>query len=188
MQVPILSVAVVEFGMHTPRYWSETLHGVSMECWKTCLILTVFDLLLWNFLGTQLKDIIVDNIFKKEVISTCNFTTNSDFVCFIIHSKGNLSLRGVTWNSRNWPIRCQNSNLWHHCDRQNKTWLDTFYVYHNSSRSTLVRFHCLAHQCNLSSIKWHVRPCESFGLYLVSESHKRSILIRYLTKMFFVMN
>ena len=57
-----------------------------------------------------------------------------------------------------------------------------FYVYHNSPRSTLVRFLCLAHQCNLSSIKWHIRPCERFGLYLVSEGHKRSILIRYLTK------
>ena len=32
MQVSILSVAVVEFGTHTPRYWSETFHGVSMEC------------------------------------------------------------------------------------------------------------------------------------------------------------
>ena len=30
----------------------------------------------------------------------------------------------------------------------------------------------------------HIRPCENFGLYLVSESHKRSILIRYLTKKF----
>ena len=59
-----------------------------------------------------------------------------------------------------------------------------FYVYHNSPRSTLVRFLCLAHQCNLSSIIWHIRPCESFGLYLVSESHKRSILIMYLTKKF----
>ena len=28
----ILSVAVVEFGRHTPHYWSETYHGVSMEC------------------------------------------------------------------------------------------------------------------------------------------------------------
>ena len=25
----ILLVAVVEFGTHTPRYWSETYHGVS---------------------------------------------------------------------------------------------------------------------------------------------------------------
>ena len=31
----------------------------------------------------------------------------------------NLSLRGVTWNSHNWPIRCQNSNLWRDCDQQN---------------------------------------------------------------------
>ena len=90
-----------------------------MECWKICLISIVFDLILWNFLETQLKDIIVDNIFKKEVMWTCNFATNSDFVCFTIHSKGNLSLWGVTWNSSNWPIRCQNSNLWHHCDWQN---------------------------------------------------------------------
>ena len=27
-----LSVAVVEFGIHMPRYWSETFHGVSIEC------------------------------------------------------------------------------------------------------------------------------------------------------------
>ena len=41
----ILSVAVVEFGTHTPCYWSETYHGVSMECWKICLISFVFDLI-----------------------------------------------------------------------------------------------------------------------------------------------
>ena len=60
-------------------------------------------------------------------------------------------------------------------------------VYHNSPRSTLVRFLCLAHQCNLSclsSIKRHVRPCESFGLYHVTESHMKSILIRYFIKSF----
>ena len=34
----ILSVAVVEFGTHTPRYWSETYQGVSMDCWKICHI------------------------------------------------------------------------------------------------------------------------------------------------------
>ena len=28
----ILSVAVVEFGTHTPQNWSETYHGVSMDC------------------------------------------------------------------------------------------------------------------------------------------------------------
>ena len=67
--------------------------------------------LIQNFLETQLKDIIVDNMFYNEVISGCNFAANSDFVCFIIHSKYNLSLQGVTWNSRNWPIRCQNSHL-----------------------------------------------------------------------------
>ena len=54
-----------------------------------------------------------------------------------------------------------------------------WYVYHNSPRSTLVRFLCLAHQCNLSSIKWHTRPSVSFGLYLVTESHMSSTLIRY---------
>ena len=32
VEILILSVAVVEFGTHTPRYWSETYHGVSMDC------------------------------------------------------------------------------------------------------------------------------------------------------------
>ena len=67
----------------------------------------------------RLQDIIVDNIFYNEGISACNFAANSDFVCFVIHSKGNLSFWEVTWNSRNWPIRCPNSSLWHHCDGQN---------------------------------------------------------------------
>ena len=33
-------------------------------------------------------------MFYNEVISVCNFVANSDFVCFIIHYKGNLSPTG----------------------------------------------------------------------------------------------
>ena len=32
MNLQILSVAVVKFGTHSPRDWSETHQGVSMEC------------------------------------------------------------------------------------------------------------------------------------------------------------
>ena len=49
----------------------------------------------------------------------------------LIHSKGNLSLRGVIWNSSNWPIGYHNSNLWHNCKRQNN--IETcHYQYGNS--------------------------------------------------------
>ena len=107
----ILSVAVVEFGIHTLRYWSETFHGVSI--YGVLKNLSYFNCFWSNIVKFSGDTVVgyhcwyVDNILKKEVISTCNFTTNSDSVCFIIHSKGNLSLRGVTWNSRNWPIRFQ---------------------------------------------------------------------------------
>ena len=47
------------------------------------------------------------------------------------------------------------------------------------AQGTLVRFLCLAYQCTLSSIKWHIRPCKSFGLCFVTASHMSSILIRY---------
>ena len=43
--------------------------------------------------------------FTIKVMLACTFAENVEFVCFINHSKDILSLRGVTWNSRNWiPI------------------------------------------------------------------------------------
>ena len=52
----------------------------------------------------RMQDIIINNILFKGVILMGDSAAKCYFVDFIIHSKGDLLLQGVTCNSHNLPI------------------------------------------------------------------------------------
>ena len=98
---------------HTLRYWSD--HGVSMECWKICLIFCFWSIYIYIYIYIYSNIYIYSKVFwihscrisllityfKQKLFQLVILLQALIFFCFIIHSKGNLSLRGVTWNSHN---------------------------------------------------------------------------------------
>ena len=96
----ILLVAVVEFDTLTPVFWRETYHWVSMECWKICLFSIILDKFNEFFLSHGCRMWLLITYLTNKFKPTFNFMKNFDFICSTIHSKGNHSRRGVTWNSQ----------------------------------------------------------------------------------------